>query len=83
LGRRFGDYNLSGGEWQRLSVARALAKDAPTVVFDEPNVNMDARAEFELFTALRKMPRDKTSIIISHRFATVRSADRIVVLDEG
>jgi len=83
LGRRFGNYSLSGGEWQRMSVARALAKDAPILVFDEPMANMDARAEFELFTALRKVTVEKTSIIISHRFATVRSADRIVVLDEG
>ncbi len=83
LGRRFGDYELSGGEWQRLSVARALAKDAPILVFDEPTANMDARSEYELFTALREMLKEKTAIIVSHRFATVRSADRIVVLDEG
>jgi ATP-binding cassette subfamily B protein len=83
LGRRFGDYDLSGGEWQRISVARALAKDAPILVFDEPTANMDARAEYELFTALKEMVKQKTAIIVSHRFATVRSADRIVVLDEG
>lgn len=83
LGRRFGEYDLSGGEWQRLSVARALAKDAPILVFDEPTANMDARAEYALFTALKEMVKEKTAIIISHRFATVRSADRIVVLDEG
>jgi ATP-binding cassette subfamily B protein len=83
LGRRFGEYALSGGEWQRLSVARALAKNAPILVFDEPTANMDARAEYELFTALKEMVKERTTIIISHRFATVRSADRIVVLDEG
>jgi ATP-binding cassette subfamily B protein len=83
LGRRFGDYSLSGGEWQRLSVARAIAKDAPILMFDEPTANMDARAEYSLFTTLREITKEKTSIIVSHRFATVRSADRIVVLDEG
>jgi ATP-binding cassette subfamily B protein len=83
LGRRFGEQDLSGGEWQRLAVARALAKDAPILILDEPTANLDARSEFELFTALREMTRDKTAIIVSHRFATVRSADRIVVMDEG
>ncbi len=83
LGRRFGEYDMSGGEWQRVAVGRALAKDAPILVFDEPTANLDARAEYELFTALKEMTRDKTSIIISHRFATVRSADQIVVLEEG
>lgn len=83
LGRRFGEYDMSGGEWQRLAVARALAKDAPLLVFDEPTANLDARAEYELFTALKQMTREKTAIIISHRFATVRSADQIIVLEQG
>jgi len=83
MGRRFGEYDVSGGEWQRIAVARAVAKDAPILVFDEPTANLDARAEYELFTALKEMTRDKTSIIISHRFATVRSADVIVVLEDG
>ena len=83
MGRRFGEYDVSGGEWQRIAVARAVAKDAPILVFDEPTANLDARAEYELFTALKEMTRDKTSIIISHRFATVRSADVIGVLEDG
>jgi ATP-binding cassette subfamily B protein len=83
LGRRFGEYEMSGGEWQRFGVARALAKEAPIVVFDEPTANMDAHAEYELFTALKEVVKERTAIIVSHRFATVRSADRIVVLDEG
>lgn len=83
LGRRFGEYDLSGGQWQRLAVTRALTKDAPILILDEPTANMDARSEYELFTTLRGLAKDKTAVIISHRFATVRSADRIVVMDEG
>ncbi|MDP6980991.1 MAG: ABC transporter ATP-binding protein [Myxococcota bacterium] len=83
LGKRFGDYDLSGGEWQRMAVARALAKRAPILVFDEPTANLDARSEYELFTALKEMTSDRTAIIISHRFATVRSADQIIVLEDG
>jgi ATP-binding cassette subfamily B protein len=75
--------DLSGGEWQRLAIARALYREAPFVILDEPTASIDARAETELFAALRSLARDKAVLLISHRFSTVRDANRIVVLHNG
>jgi ATP-binding cassette subfamily B protein len=85
LGPRFvgGGTDLSGGQWQRVALARAFFRDAPFVILDEPTAILDARAEAELFDRYRALLAGRTVLLISHRFSTVRSADRIYVLDEG
>ena len=75
--------DLSGGQWQKLALARAFYRDAPLLILDEPTSAIDAKAEFEIFERVQNLQKDKTVIIISHRFSTVRNADRILVLDEG
>jgi len=74
---------LSGGEWQRIALARAFIRDAPVLVLDEPTSALDARAEFETFRVLRELTRDRAVLLISHRFSTVRLADYIYVLERG
>ena len=83
LGRMFGDVTLSGGQWQSLAIARAMASDAQLVVLDEPTANLDPHKEYEMFCRFCELIRGKTALIISHRFSTVRMADRILVIDEG
>ena len=84
LGRRFKDgVELSGGEWQKIAIARAYMRDGAVLVLDEPTAALDARAEYEVFRRFRDLAAGRTCLIISHRFSTVRMADRIVVLDEG
>lgn len=84
LGKRFADgAELSEGQWQKIALARAFLRDAQILVLDEPTSAMDARAEYDLFTAFRRMTQDRTAILISHRFSTVRMADRILVLAGG
>jgi ATP-binding cassette, subfamily B, bacterial len=84
LGKMFEDgIDLSGGQWQKLALARAFFRNAPILVLDEPTSAIDAKAEYEIFENVQKLQNDKTVIIISHRFSTVRNADRILVLDEG
>jgi ATP-binding cassette subfamily B protein len=83
LGRRFGHHDFSGGQWQQLAVARALARDVAMIVLDEPTSNLDAEAEYALFQRFREMSKGRTTFLISHRFATVSMADRIFVMDEG
>lgn len=83
LGRRFGDHDLSGGEWTRLAVARALARESSLVILDEPTAHLDARTEHDLFCRFGEACRGRTAIVISHRFSTVGMADRILVLDGG
>jgi ATP-binding cassette, subfamily B, bacterial len=84
LGREFaGGYDLSIGQWQRVALARAFFRDAPLVILDEPTAALDARAESRLFDRLRELLRGRSVLLISHRFSSVRSADRIYVLDEG
>jgi ATP-binding cassette subfamily B protein len=84
LGKAFsGGIDLSGGEWQRLAIARALFRDAPMVVLDEPSASLDPRAEADLFDLLQSMCADRIVIFVSHRFATVRTADVVMVLDQG
>jgi ABC-type multidrug transport system fused ATPase/permease subunit len=75
--------DLSGGQWQKLALARAFFKNAPILILDEPTSAIDAKAEYEIFQRVQQLQKDKTVIIISHRFSTVRNADRILVLDEG
>jgi ATP-binding cassette, subfamily B, bacterial len=75
--------DLSGGQWQKLALARAFFRNAPLLILDEPTSAIDAKAEFEIFERVQSLQRDKTVIIISHRFSTVRNADRIFVLNDG
>jgi ATP-binding cassette subfamily B protein len=75
--------DLSGGQWQKLALARAFYRDAPILILDEPTSAIDAKAEYEIFEKVQNLQKDKTVIIISHRFSTVRNADRILVLNEG
>jgi ATP-binding cassette subfamily B protein len=84
LGRRFeGGVELSGGEWQKVALARAYMRDAQVLILDEPTSALDARAEFEVFRRFADLMRGRMALIISHRFSTVRMADRILVLDSG
>lgn len=84
LGKRFSDgVDLSGGEWQKIALARAYMRDAQIVILDEPTASLDARAEYEVFKRFSELTRGKTAVIISHRFSTVRMADRILVLRQG
>ena len=75
--------DLSGGQWQRIALARAFYRNAELLILDEPTAAVDAKAEYEIFENIRKNQANKTTIIISHRFSTVRNADRIIVLDAG
>jgi ATP-binding cassette subfamily B protein len=84
LGRRFKNgKDLSGGQWQKIALARAYMKDAKVLILDEPTSALDARAEFEAFQRFIGLTKGKTAVIISHRFSTVRMADRIMVLKDG
>ncbi len=84
LGRRFeGGVDLSGGEWQRMALARAYLRDAQLLVLDEPTAALDARSEQEVFQRFAELTQGKMSLLISHRFSTVKMTDRIVVLSHG
>lgn len=85
LGRQFQTrgQELSGGQWQKVALARALYRDAPILILDEPTAALDAEAEAELFKIYRELTRDKSSLLITHRFNTVKFADRIVVIEDG
>jgi len=74
---------LSGGEWQKIALARAFMRDARILVLDEPTSALDAQAEYEVFTKFRELTKGKTAVFISHRFSTVRLADRIFVIENG
>jgi ATP-binding cassette subfamily B protein len=84
LGRRFDDgVDLSGGEWQKVALARAYMRDSQVLILDEPTAALDARAEYEVFIRFSRLVAGRMAIIISHRFSTVRMADRIIVLKQG
>jgi ATP-binding cassette subfamily B protein len=84
LGRWFEQgHQLSGGQWQKVALARAFMRDAQILILDEPTASLDARAEYELFVRMRELTAGKTAVFISHRFSTVRLADRILVLEDG
>jgi ATP-binding cassette, subfamily B, bacterial len=84
LGRRFeGGVELSGGEWQKIALARAYLRDAQLLILDEPTAALDARSELEVFERFAELTEGKMALLISHRFSTVRMADRIVVLEGG
>ncbi len=84
LGRRFDEgVELSGGEWQKIALARAYMRDAQVLILDEPTASLDARAEYEVFIRFSQLVAGRMAVIISHRFSTVRMADRIIVLQNG
>jgi ATP-binding cassette subfamily B protein len=84
VGRRFeGGVDLSGGEWQKFALARAYMRDAQLLILDEPTATLDARAEYEVFLRFADLMRGRMAVLISHRFSTVRMADRILVLAGG
>ncbi len=83
LGNDEDGVQLSGGQWQKLAIARAFYQSAPVLILDEPTSAIDAEAEFEIFNQLEAEYRDKTLLLVSHRFSTVRNADRILVIDSG
>ena len=78
-----GGASLSGGEKQRLSIARAIMKDSPVIILDEATANIDPENEKDLVTAIEALTREKTIIMIAHRLKTVRNADQIIVVDQG
>src|SRR4029077_5639246 len=84
LGRRFeGGVDLSGGEWQKVALARAYLRDSQVLILDEPTSALDARAEYDVFLRFAELTAGKMAVLISHRFSTVRMADRILVLRDG
>ncbi|MGG6342462.1 ABC transporter ATP-binding protein [Stenotrophomonas indicatrix] len=84
IGRRFKQgVDLSGGQWQKIAIARAWMRDAQLMILDEPTAALDARAEFEVFQRFRELADNRTAVLISHRFSSVRMADRILVLADG
>ncbi|MGY4386288.1 ATP-binding cassette subfamily B protein [Pedobacter sp. UYP24] len=84
LGKKFADgVELSGGEWQKVALARAYMKDAQLLILDEPTSALDARAEYEVFQRFADLTKGRSAVLISHRFSTVRMADRILVLEKG
>jgi ATP-binding cassette, subfamily B, bacterial len=84
LGRRFeGGVDLSTGEWQRMALARAYLRDAQLLILDEPTAALDAKSELQAFERFAELTAGKMALLISHRFSTVRMADRIVVLEGG
>ena len=84
IGNLFDDSReLSWGEWQKIALARALFRDAPVLILDEPSSALDADTEYDIFSRFREIVKGRTSILISHRFTNVSLADRIIVLDKG
>ncbi len=84
IGRRFKNgVDLSGGQWQKIAIARAYMRDAQVMILDEPTAALDARAEFEVFQRFKELSEQRTAVLISHRFSSVRMADRILVLADG
>jgi ATP-binding cassette subfamily B protein len=84
IGKRFRNgIELSGGEWQKIAIARAYMREADVLILDEPTAALDARSEYEVFRRLKELSEGKTAILISHRFSSVRMADRILVLADG
>jgi ATP-binding cassette subfamily B protein len=83
LGRTFGKHELSKGQWQKLAIARAFARDAAVLILDEPTASLSVQSEYELFCRFRELAQGRTTILVSHRFSTLSIADRILVMEKG
>ncbi|ASR44593.1 ABC transporter ATP-binding protein [Xanthomonas citri pv. mangiferaeindicae] len=84
IGRRFRNgVDLSGGQWQKIAIARAYMREAQVMILDEPTAALDARSEYEVFRRFKELSHQRTAVLISHRFSSVRMADRILVLEQG
>lgn len=83
LGRDLGERELSGGQWQRIALSRAFMSDSAPLVLDEPTAELDPRGEYEVFQRFSELTRDRMTVLVSHRFSTVRMADRIILLQDG
>ena len=83
LGREFGGLELSGGEWQKIAIARGLWKESDIIILDEPTSALDPLVEYDILTKFVDMIQDKTSVIISHRVGICRTADKIIVMQNG
>ncbi len=83
LGRELGDRELSGGEWQKLALARAYLRDSQVLVLDEPTAALDVQTEYRLYTRFHDLTRDRLTLLISHRFSTIRMVDRVLYLADG
>ncbi len=83
IGRQFGDYTMSGGQWQRLAIARVLTRPTPVLILDEPTSSLDALSEQAIFRMLCEEAEERTVIFVTHRFSTVKMVDRIIVLEDG
>ncbi|MEN4903073.1 ABC transporter ATP-binding protein [Luteimonas sp. TWI1416] len=84
IGRRFRNgVDLSGGQWQKVAIARAYMREAQVMILDEPTAALDARSEYEVFRRFKELSHQRTAVLISHRFSSVRMADRILVLEQG
>lgn len=84
LGKWFeGGHQLSGGEWQKIALARAFMRDAQLLILDEPTAALDAQSEHELFSKIKELTTGRMTLYISHRFSTARMADRIFLLESG
>src|SRR5205085_4568369 len=83
LGRQFAGRDLSGGEWQQLALARAFMRDCQLLVLDEPTAALDVQTEYDVYTRFHDLTHDRMTLLISHRFSTVRMADRILYLPDG
>ena len=84
LGRMFANgEQLSGGQWQKVALARAFMRNAPIVILDEPTASLDPESETEIFGHMQKIAAGATTLLVAHRFSTVRLADRILVLEQG
>ncbi|MGH7824585.1 MAG: ABC transporter ATP-binding protein [Candidatus Binatia bacterium] len=83
LGRLFGEHDLSKGQWQKLAIARAFARDAAVLILDEPAASLSIQAEYDLFCRFRELSQGRTTILVSHRFSTLSIADRILVMEKG
>ena len=83
MSRRYGGEEPSWGQWQKIAIARVFYADTPILVLDEPTASIDAVSEYKIFQRLYKQVQHKTLIVVSHRFSTVRNAQRIIVLDNG
>ena len=83
LGKEFGGCELSGGEWQKVAIARGLFKDSPLIVLDEPTSALDPLIEYDILTKFLELTKGRTSVIISHRVGICRAADKVVVMKDG